>query len=204
MTPGSGRFLRDNAFLVAAVSLPLVVVAFFLLSSIIPRWLVPPPTHDVLVRGDVGYDNPTVGVAVDFNVRDGRVEATVRPRPAGMYRQHALFLIDHATMTARQVPLDLPPSMAENDPPRTFVIEALADRRVFAQPISPDGYRLEHRNQRGPGLVGDVFGMNRYQDQATLVNRGRVARITMLPPYQYLGPVQVIGWFAPGLNDGQR
>ncbi len=42
------RFVRDNAFLIAAVALPLVVVGFFLLFTAIPRWTVPPPQHDLL------------------------------------------------------------------------------------------------------------------------------------------------------------
>ena len=46
MEQGSGRFLRENAFLAAAVCLPLLVVVFFVLASIIPRWLVAPPAYD--------------------------------------------------------------------------------------------------------------------------------------------------------------
>jgi hypothetical protein len=42
---------RDNAFLVAAVSLPLVVVAFFLLSTALPRRMVPPSTLALIVFG---------------------------------------------------------------------------------------------------------------------------------------------------------
>src|SRR5688572_30393210 len=80
MTPGSGRFLRDNAFLVAAVSLPLVVIAFFLLAAAIPRWRVPPPAYDLLIRAADDY-NPAANrrVVVDFEVRGGKVVATARP-----------------------------------------------------------------------------------------------------------------------------
>ena len=36
-------FARHNAALVAGISLPIVVVIFFLLATSIPRWLVDPP-----------------------------------------------------------------------------------------------------------------------------------------------------------------
>jgi hypothetical protein len=205
MPSGSGRFFRDNAFLVAAVALPLVVVAFFLLASFVPRWLVPPPTHDLLLRVDGNYDRAGSRVIVDYTVRDGRVEATVRPLAANVYLQPAaLFLVDHATMTAREIPVDLPADMAENDSPRTFVVEGLAGRTVLAQPVAPDGYQLAERTRGGPGLIGEVFGMNRYDRRAALVNRGRVVPIVLPPRYQYFSPVQVVGWVVPGQDDGRR
>ena len=42
MRQGSARFLRENAFLAAAVILPLIVVVLFVLASIVPRWVVTP------------------------------------------------------------------------------------------------------------------------------------------------------------------
>lgn len=204
MTPGSGRFLRDNAFLVAAVSLPLVVVVFFLLSSAIPRWLVPPPAYDLLVRATDAYNQTNPRMTVDFNVRDGKVEATVRPVPANTYGlRSALFLFDHTTMTVREIPIELPDNLVEGDPPRTIVVDALAGRQVLAQAKAPDGYQLESRSQRGPGIVGEVFGMHRYDSEASLVNRGRVVPITLPVPYQnqYLSPVYAVGWL---VDNGPR
>jgi len=202
MGPGRGQFVRDNAFLVAAASLPVVVVAFFLLSTAIPRWLVPPPAYDLVLRAERGYDQTGRRMAVDFNVRDGRVEATVRPVPANTYLQPAgLFLFDHRSQTVREIPVDLPSSLDENDPPRTFVVEALAGRRVLADTKAPDGYQLESRSQRGPGLVGELFGMNRYDTKVGLVNRGRVVLVELpSPPYQYPSSVRAVGWL---VEDGQ-
>src|SRR5213595_1647505 len=110
----SGRsFLRDNIFLVAAVSLPLIVVAFFLASSAIPRWRVPPPAYDLVFRANAYFQrNPRV--TAEFKVRNGKVEAIARGLPAGTYWQTpALFLFDHTTMTAREIPIDLPDSLVE-------------------------------------------------------------------------------------------
>ena len=65
-------FLRDNIFLVAAVSLPLIVVAFFLVASAIPRWLVPPPAYDLLISASDPYNQANPSAAFSNNgIADG-------------------------------------------------------------------------------------------------------------------------------------
>jgi hypothetical protein len=213
MMPGSGRFLRDNAFLVAAVSLPLIVVAFFLASTAIPRWRVPPPAYDLLIRATDTYNQRNPPVMVDFDVRDGTIEATIRPVQASGWGSRArLFLFDHTTMRVNEIPVDLPDNagkLKEGDAPITFVVDALGGRRLLTQAKAPDGYELENRSHSSPGLVGDVFGMRRYGTAVSLVNRGRVVPIVLPVPYQnmYLSPLYALGWLIPetaGAKVGQR
>src|SRR3954468_2980440 len=138
MTRQRSSFLRDNVFLVAAVSLPLVVVLFFLLATAIPRWTVPAPQYDVLLRAHGPYNPANQRVAVDFSVRDGRVEALFRPVAANAYEPPPLlFLFDHLTMNVRQIAIDLPSDMQEGEAPRTLVVDALAARRVVADSAAP-------------------------------------------------------------------
>lgn len=196
MPRAGGQFLRDNAFLAAAVSLPLVVVAFFLVSSLIARWTVPPPAYDLLVRTDGAYDAKSPRFAVEYTVRDGKVEAIVRPLPANTYiRPGELFVFEHGTMAVRRVPVDLPQDVGEKDPPRTIAVEALAGRRLLEQPKAPDGYEFDTRTRRGPGIVGEVFGMNHYDPGAAVVNKGRVVPITLPSRYPY-SRVYPVGWLA--------
>jgi hypothetical protein len=206
MTPGSG-LLKDNAFLVAAISLPLVVVGFFMLSSAIPRWTVPPPAYDLVLRAVDLYNQTPARAAVDFDVRDGKVEATVRPVAANAWGQRSkLFLFDHATMSVREIPLQLPDdldNLTEGDPPRRIVVDALVGRQVVQQAIAPDGYQLESPSGRGPGIVGDIFGMHRYESQASLVNKGRLIPIVLPPPFQnnYGSFPYAVGWL---VDNGPR
>src|SRR6188474_2962219 len=58
------RFVRQNAFLVAAVALPLVVIIFFLLAAAIPRWTVAPPAFDLVLRG-TSYEQPAPRVSLE-------------------------------------------------------------------------------------------------------------------------------------------
>jgi hypothetical protein len=194
--PAPGRFVRDNVFLVAAVALPLLVIGFFLAASAIPQWTVPPPAYDLVLRAGGPYDQ-TPRVSVEYPVRDGTVHVTVRPLAANAYPQRSiLFLFDHRTLTLREVPVELPALVGEGDAATTAVVSALAGRRVVAEMHAPDGYRLEWRARRGPGLVGELFGMHRYDQNVVLANRGRVIALALPAPHQYLAPVYAVGWLA--------
>jgi hypothetical protein len=205
MARSGGGFIRDNAFMVAAVSLPVLVAGLFILASVVPRWTEPSPAYDLILKVSRPYNQSPATVLVDFNVRDGRVEATLRPPvPLDVYGQPwALLRYDHETMSVEEIPLDLPAAMAEGDPPRTFVVESLATSRVSAQSAAPDGYELRTRTNRSPGLVGELFGMGRYRQTVALVNRGRVIDVTLPSPYgdPYQSSVYAVGWI---LDEGAR
>ena len=82
-----GGFIRNNAFMVAAIALPVVVAGLFILASAVPRWTVPPPSYDLLLKTTRPYNQPPATVLVDFNVRDGRVEATLSTVVPNAYAQ---------------------------------------------------------------------------------------------------------------------
>lgn len=200
----AGRLLRDNAFLVAAVLLPVLVVGLFLVASAIPRWTVPAPSYDLVLRASGPYDPAGPRVGVEFNVRGDRVHATVRPLPANSYGQPAgLFLFDRATMEVRQVPFELPADLQEDDMSRTVAVDALAGRHVVPGATAPDGYVLEVRSGRGPGIVGEVFGMGAGRQRAVLVKEGRVVPIELPPPYNLRShpPPSAVGWI---VDEGSR
>lgn len=198
MTTGNDGFLRNNLFLVAAVLLPVVVIAFFLVATAIPRWLVPPPAYDLVVRVGKPYDGTRMTVATQFRVRDGQLEAVVKPLGKDVYEANwALFVFDHTTLNLTQVPVRIPDTLPADSPPQTVTVDALAGRRILEQTVAPDGYQLRSDAARGgPGIVGDLFGMRSYDRNAALINKGRVVPIPLPSTYQYLSPVTAIGWIA--------
>jgi hypothetical protein len=188
--------LRDSVFLIAAVALPLVVVGLFLVASAIPRWTVPPPAFDLLIRADGGYTQSAAQMIVAFRVRDGRLEADLLPALPNSYPpEPSLFIVEHRTGDAREIPLNLPSTLPADANARTVTVEALAGRRVIEGMRAPDGYGFDQRGQRGPGLVGEIFGMGRYGTAAAIVKDGRVIPIDVPPPHRY--GVEPIGWLEP-------
>lgn len=192
-----GRFLRDNLFLVAAVLLPVAVVGVFLLSIAIPRFTVPPPAYDLLMAVS-SYDQAAPRLGVEFTVREGRVFATLRTLPANSYPSRTtLWLFDHTTLSARQIPVDLPDRLAEGEQSRIVPVAGLSGRRIVSESRAPDGYQPRPRTSGSPGLIGDLFGMRRYDSTLSVVCRGRVVPVPMPSPYEYQAPV-VLGWVIDG------
>jgi hypothetical protein len=192
MSSGSGRFLRENVFLVAAVSLPLVIVALFLLLSAIPRWTVPAPAYDVLIRTST-YEHTGPGtVSVEFVVQNEQLQVTVREAgPHTSPSRSQLWLVDRQTLNARQIPVKIP-QLAPGEKERTLPVEALEGKRVVSEVTSPDGYELQDRTEGGGGLLGELFGMRRYGSSLALVNRGRVIKLSITGS-SYYSPT-FVGW----------
>ena len=187
-------------FLLAAVLLPLLVVALFFLATAIPRWTVPPPAYDLILRTTRAYDRSRPHVAVDIVVKDGRVEGAARLLPVDAYAEApVLFLFDHTTQTAREITLTLPDPPPEGAAPLTFAIDVAHGRRIVSQYRAPDGYAIDTRDRRGPGIIGDIFGMNHYEAGVMLVNRGRAVLVRLPPPYDTTYAVYPVGWV---MNEG--
>lgn len=201
MSGSPSRFVRDNAFIVAAIVLPVVVAGFFLAASAVPRWTVPPPEFDLVLRATRSDGSGNGQVIIDFEVRDGRVHAVLRPAPPQSYvLRWGLLYFDHDRMTVTELPLDLPTELSAGEDVRRVPIEALANARVSSEAVAPDGYMLDHAVGGGPGLVGDIFGIGGRRPVPSLTKGGRVVRLTLPAPYQepYAPSAYAVGWVLEG------
>ena len=192
-SPGMpARFLRDNAFLVGAVSLPVAVVGIFLLLTAIPKWTVSPPHYDLLLQS-TEYARASSPVSIELFVRDEALHATLRVAKDTHTPRVRLWRFDHATLSAREVPMNLPAPDGDRGPAQTVVVEALRGRRIVTDAKAPDGYTLRTPDGGGPGVIGEIFGMRRYGQPAAIVNRGRVVPIEIPTPNRYQAP-EFVGW----------
>jgi hypothetical protein len=191
---GVVRFIRGNAFIVAAIALPVLVAGFFILAAAVPRWTVPAPAYDFVFRASGPFDGSTRSL-LDFNVRDGRLEITVRPAPKDGYVQPwGLFLFDHQAMTVRELPLGIPDSLPGGQP-ITITVDALGGHRIVPDATAPDGYELRTGRAEGGGLIGELFGMARYRQSIGLAKDGRIVPLVLPAPYRNpYEPVYPVGW----------
>jgi hypothetical protein len=188
-------FIRDNVFLVAAVLLPVVVIVFFLLFTIIPRWMVAPPRYDLLVQ-TTEYDGTPRRVNVEVFVRDDRLQMSVRPPGENTYGPRVrVWRVDHSTLTPSEIQLHVPDQMPANGG-STTVVDALRNERVVTDVKAPDGYQIQTTTHDGPGFVGDLFGMRRYDRGLVVANRGRVISIRIPTQNVYQTPT-FVGWMVP-------
>jgi hypothetical protein len=192
----TGRFLRDNVFLVVAVSLPVAVVGIFLLVTAIPKWTVSPPRYDLLLQ-TTEYASARSQISVDVFVRDETVQATLRVVKDTHVPRVRLWRFDHATLSVREVPIVVPALAGDADGAQTVVVEALRGQRVVTDAKAPDGYEMRRQDGGGPGVIGDIFGMRRYGQPAAIVNRGRVVTVDIPTPNRYEAPA-FVGWVVDG------
>jgi hypothetical protein len=173
------------------------VAAFFLVAVTVPRWTVPEPNHDLLVR--IQHYGPTpVTAVISVDVEDGAVVASARPAAREQYAPRwVLLLVDPVAQSVREIALGVPLDMAQDATPIRMPVEALRGLSVVAGPVAPDGYRVQPMATDGRGVVGGLFGMGRVGPRVVIAKQGRVVRIDMpqmeLDPY---GPVTVVGWVA--------
>ena len=191
-----GRFLRDNVFLVVAVSLPVAVVGLFLLLTAIPKWTVSPPRYDLLLQ-TTEYTRANSQISVDLFVRDETLQATLRVVKDTHLPRVRLWRFDHATLSVREIPIDVPTLAGDAHDAQTIIIEGLRGQRVVTDVKAPDGYEMRRSDRGGPGVIGDIFGMRRYGQPAALVNRGRVVPVDIPTPDRYDTPA-FVGWVVDG------
>jgi hypothetical protein len=121
----------------------------------------------------------------------------VRPLQPNAYPQRKVLLVfEHETMSIREIPVDVPERLEEGEAARTFVVDALANRRVLAETKAPDGYVMQVRDGSRPGLAGELFGMSRYNRDVVLEKDGRVVTIELSQSIRYASPVTALGWIA--------
>ena len=125
------RLLRDNAFLVGAVSLPVAVVGLFLLVTAIPKLTVSPPGYDLLLQ-TTEYDRAHSSISVELFVRDEALQARLRVVKDAQTPRVRLWRFDHTTLSAREVPMNLPTLAGDVD-----VRKQSSSRRCAAAGLSP-------------------------------------------------------------------
>lgn len=193
----SRRVLRDNAFIIAAIALPVMVAAFFLIASVVPRWTVPLPAYNAILRVDGPYDGARPPTSVDFGIRDNRVVAFVKPADQhGYATRKTLLVVDHETLKANEVRFAAPDQLNDGEKERVIVVDALATMPVSTAAEAPDGYAMRSRDTSGgPGLIGGIFGMGSYRQRITLFSRGRAVNVTLPAPFtDAYRPITFVGW----------
>lgn len=204
MVDAKRGFFRDNIVLVAAFALPAVVAALFAVATAIPKWTVPLPQHDLVMRIEDYRQTRPPDVIVEFVAREGRLEADVRAVPPPQnpamgtpyVQRWVLLLFDHAANRVTEIPVDLPRNVPAGET-RTIVIEALAGRYVTSDTVAPDGYRVTSLSTGGSGgIMGELFGMSRrYRRGIALGKNNRTVEVEL--PAQYrdtYGVITPIGW----------
>lgn len=193
------NFIRENLVLLMGISLPVLLVVLFFLTSVLPKSFTEPPQHELLFSV-IRYDyQAATAPNFEFIVRDGVLKARVgkndnSPNVARYSRK--LLAYDGRTESIREIPYDLAQisRLAENE---EITLQETGNMTIAPSTHSPDGYNFEGPAYGGGGLMGEVF-FGGYRNQGYRIVKGRAAYkipSTFGEAY-YAGNLQFIGWVA--------
>jgi hypothetical protein len=199
--PDTG-FIKRNLALVAGLVLPVLLMGFFFIASMLPRAVSDPPKYDMVFAAQDYTGGNTLPVSVNFIVKDGALKAQyARLNPPGNYGQwRKLYIYEAKTQKVRELPFGFPADMDKITGTREDVVEAAKELKLDSTLQSPDGYELSYDGYSHSSLVSDLFFYRGgYGSEPLLRKGGSSVRLSMdgaRAPFYY-GQVQFIGWVKP-------
>jgi len=170
-----GRFIKDNAVLIAGIVLPVVLVAGFMILSHIPKSLLDPPQYDFLLVVQSYDQQQHLGYNLAFEVRDGRLTGKATPRDGNNYsksQRASLFRYKADGNVFEELVFELPENLDELEKPLTFPIAEVQNLKLDKRAQSPDGYTFEYLGYRGGGgLLGELFGSRRRYESSCVLKK---------------------------------
>jgi hypothetical protein len=156
-------FLKTNVVLVVGLTLPVALMAGFMVASALPQRLADPPKYG-LVFAVIDYSPGLQGIPVSlrFVVRDGVLKAQytrTAPMPAGYVSNSwkKLYLYDAATQKVRDLSFGFPSALDAVQGTVDETVDATRTMRLDTTLQSPDGYQLSYETGSRSGLLNEVF-----------------------------------------------
>ena len=189
------KFIKNNAFIIIGIALPLLVVVFLLLASSIPKWLVEAPQYDFLFTVDSNQAR-TSTVRVEFQVYKDHLKAKAYKQDLPNYnRLSRLFIFEHESLSIREIPVDIPEEVEEIKNGTEITITEFANQKLSSLRRAPDGYEFKSPYRSGYGFFGGLFYGGRYGQRAAIAKSGRVVAVEYPDSYGYsYGAVKFLGW----------
>jgi len=186
------RFIQENYALVAGIALPLALMLLFLIAGKTAEVTVADPQHDVIFIGD-HYEGPNNPYTVAME--NGKLAIHVKPVESNQaYHTPVprLYRFDHVTKTSSPIAIDY--TRVENGVVKDADIDALNEKTLSTDVLSPDGYRFEYfYRSNGGGIAGEFFnfGRNYHGSDYALIKKPRAVP---LKPDQPVYQAKFLAW----------
>jgi len=188
------NFLRKNLMIVVSVSLPLLVVIFFALASVLPGLYSTPPAHDLLLSLRGRDTSKTSKVKLNLIVREGRLKAVVSKAEKSNYDNNPrLFRFDHLSGNVSEVIIPLPEKISKFSKESEISIPELEGLKVSEALEAPDGYEFRGR-RGGAGIITELFGGRRSRTDVSISKNGAIVRVRLPTSDYWYNDVHFVGW----------
>ena len=197
------QFVKENLAIVAAIVLPLVLVALFALSSLVMSRVVADPQYDFLIATNF-YGGSNEAFYFDVVQNRLKISYSFPVRVNGNYQNgniSRLWRVRVPAMTVEEIPLVPPPRGQDNADGQRVPIEiaGVSDLQVLSTQPAPDGYTFQQSyDYYNSNLMRELFGTGSRGEQVhAIVKDGRVVPVRNLggAPYSAYN-AHFIGWIA--------
>ena len=187
-------FLRENLMIVVSIALPLLVVIFFALASVLPGLFATPPAHDLLITHQGRALATETPVRISLTVQGERLGASVTSSNGSIYGNNPrIFRYDHVSGEIREINIPIPENISELPEGSEIPVPELAGLRVSNALRAPDGYEFRGYRRSG-GLMMELFGGNRNHQDVTIAKDGAIVRLRLPASDYWYGEVRFLAW----------
>jgi hypothetical protein len=198
------EFVKANLVLVVGLTLPILLMAGFLVASGLPERIGDPPKYSlVFAVTDFSQGVSGIPVSVSFVVQDGVLKAQyikLPPQPTG-YVNNAwkkLYVYDAATQKVEQLSFGFPPNMDAIEGTVVEVVDATRTMQLNTTLQSPDGYELSRDYGSRSGLINEIFWGGGYSNEYRLRKGSSSIRLPLASGNAPYGTVEFVGWVTGG------
>jgi len=188
------KFLRENLMIVVSIALPLLVVVFFALASVVPNLFSTPPAYDMLITHQGAAVSTESPVRISLVVQDDTLKALVVKSDESYYDNNPrLFRYFHVSGEIREINIPVTSDIADLPAGSEVAVPELAGLKVSSAIQAPDGYEFR-AYRRGGGLMVELFGGNRHRQSFTIAKDGAVTRVRFPSSDYWYNDVRFLGW----------
>lgn len=198
------EFVKANLVLVVGLTLPIVLMAGFLVASSLPERIADPPKYNLVFSvTDFSQGAAAIPVSVRLVVQDGVLKAQYTKLPAqqngyvnNIWKK--LYLYDAAARKVQELSFAFPPNMDAIEGTVVETVDATKDLRLNTTLQSPDGYELARDSESRSGLINEIFWGGGYSNEYRLRKDGSSIRLPLPSANVGYGSVEFIGWVTGG------
>jgi hypothetical protein len=198
------RFIKENPALAAGIGLPVLLIIFFSLATIIPQWFVEPPEYDLLFTVNERKCNEN-SVDVRLKIIDEKIKAEyLYPKKENdCYYNKKIYLFSAKNLTSQEIPYEIPAKDAIIIYWKQFDIAKISSLKLQDQTIAKDGYEFRNRNCYSGGGFFPFFGESNYMNSVAIAKNGRNVRVFPITNDRYYSyyNIEFLGWIIP---DGEQ
>ncbi|MBL7480787.1 hypothetical protein [Legionella bononiensis] len=191
-------FIKRNGILILGLALPILVMAFFFLASIMPLHVANPPLYDMIFTVQDYSSNSQPPVTANFVVIDGTLKVQYIKNRNNVYNGwKKLYLYEAKSQKVRQLSLALPKDIDTIQDMKEETVDATKHLKLDTSLESPDGYLLSSQgNTNNSGLLGSLLWGGSYSNEACLKKGSTCIKLqgSDSQMYFYPGYLQFIGW----------